>query len=174
MRMNQPRNVQIDRLADIPAETFTFSSGGVLHCCSREAMLRQRIERRRPTVKANHVIARILLAAALAAWSAAAHAEPFDGDKLFKQQCAVCHSVEPGKTVVGPSLYGVVDRLAGSDSTFRYSRGLKDSGLTWTKETLGDFIEAPRKLVPGSNMAFAGERTAEKRDAIIEYLGSLK
>lgn len=102
-----------------------------------------------------------------------AEAEPLDGERLFKQQCAVCHSVEPGKSVVGPSLFAIIDRAAGSDSTFRYSRGLKESGLAWTVENLGAFIESPRKLVPGSNMAFAGERNVEKRNAIIAYLGTL-
>jgi mono/diheme cytochrome c family protein len=27
------------------------------------------------------------------------------GEKVFKEQCALCHSTKPGETLVGPSLY---------------------------------------------------------------------
>ena len=52
------------------------------------------------------------------------------GRQVFKK-CAVCHSLEPGKTLVGPSLAGVVGRKAGSEPDYDYSPAMKQSGLVW-------------------------------------------
>lgn len=36
-----------------------------------------------------------------------ANANPVQaGEQVFKDQCAVCHSIKPGEKIVGPSLYG--------------------------------------------------------------------
>lgn len=119
---------------------------------------------------------KLILAAAVGVLSAgAANAdEPSEGELLFKRQCAVCHSVVPGQTLMGPSLAGVVGRPAGSVETFRYSPAMKESGINWTAEEIDAFIESPRKKVHGTNMAYPGERKPEKRAAIIEYLTTLK
>ena len=103
----------------------------------------------------------------------AAQADPPDGELLFKRQCAVCHSVVPGQTLMGPSLAGVVGRPAGSVETFRYSPALKSSGITWTADEIASFIESPRKKVTGTNMAYPGERDPAKRAAIVDYLSTL-
>ena len=67
--------------------------------------------------------------------SKAADAEA--GRKVFNK-CAVCHSTESGVTRVGPSLYGVVGRKAGSLPNFNYSSaitaivvGAGSVGLGW-------------------------------------------
>ena len=99
--------------------------------------------------------------------------EPSEGEALFKRQCAVCHSVVPGQTLMGPSLAGVVGRPAGILEGFRYSRAMKDAGFVWNAKELDSFIESPRKHVPGTNMSYPGERRPEKRTAIIEYLAQL-
>lgn len=103
-----------------------------------------------------------------------ASADPPNGEQLFKRQCAVCHSVQPGQVLMGPSLAGLIDRPAGSVTTFRYSPAMKSSGLVWDEETVKTFIESPRKLIPGTNMAFPGERDPAKREAIVEYLAGLE
>ena len=104
----------------------------------------------------------------------AAQADPPDGEVLFKRQCAVCHSVVPGQTLMGPSLAGVVGRTSGSVANFRYSPAMKSAGITWTTDEIADFIESPRKKVPGTNMAYPGERHPEKRAAIVDYLSTLE
>ena len=36
------------------------------------------------------------------------------GEAVFKKNCAICHTTEPGKNKIGPSLAGIVGRKAGS------------------------------------------------------------
>ena len=70
----------------------------------------------------------------LSAPAMAADAEA--GAKVFKTQCAVCHSPVAGKNMVGPSLFGVVGREAGSAPGFKYSAANKGSGVTWDEANL--------------------------------------
>lgn len=104
----------------------------------------------------------------------AASADPPDGEQLFKRQCAVCHSVLPGQILAAPSLAGVIGRTSGSEPGFRYSPAMKSSGIVWSTEAITGFIESPRKMVPGTYMAYPGERDPEKRAAIVDYLSSLQ
>lgn len=85
-------------------------------------------------------------------------------------QCKTCHLIEEGKNGVGPSLYGVVGRAAGSIEGFNYSDANKNSGITWTPEVLFEYLESPRDYVPGTRMAFPGLKDAQDRADLIAYL----
>lgn len=90
---------------------------------------------------------------------------------MFRQRCQSCHSDEPGNhVVVGPDLYGVVGRKAGS-TEFRYSPALKQSGLVWTHDALAKFLASPSKAVPGTYMSVSIASEAQ-RDAVIAYLAT--
>lgn len=89
-------------------------------------------------------------------------------------QCAACHSVEPGKHGVGPSLAGVYGTKSGDIAGFAFSDAMKSAGLTWDDATLDRYLTAPMKVVPGTKMAFAGLSDAAARKAVIEYLKTLK
>ncbi len=98
------------------------------------------------------------------------------GEKVFRK-CKACHSIEKGKNKVGPSLYGVVGRTAGSAPGYKYSKAMlakKDEGLVWTEENLDKFLTKPRKFVPGTKMSFPGLKKAEQRADVIAYLKSVK
>ena len=96
------------------------------------------------------------------------------GRKLFNE-CAVCHTVKEGDAHrVGPNLFGVVGHTAGTRDGFAYSKAMRESGIVWDDETLGSFIENPQMFLRGNRMAYAGQRDAEKRAAIIAYLNTLK
>jgi cytochrome c len=96
------------------------------------------------------------------------------GQAIFKAQCAICHSVQPGETIVGPSLAGVVGRGAGQMEGFEYSQATKESGLTWDRETLERYLASPREVVPKSKMPYAGLKDAAKRADLLAYLATLK
>ena len=90
-------------------------------------------------------------------------------------QCAVCHSVRAGEPArIGPNLFGVYGRAAGSDDGFAYSEAMRNAGIVWTDNNLDAFLENPQGFMRGNRMAFAGERNAEKRAAIIAYLKTLQ
>lgn len=91
------------------------------------------------------------------------------GETVFAQ-CRTCHLVEEGKNGVGPSLYGIVGRTAGSIEGFNYSDANANSGVTWTQEVLYDYLEAPREFMPGTRMAFPGLKDPQDRADVIAYL----
>src|SRR5262249_57394587 len=90
--------------------------------------------------------------------------------KRWSGPSAACHSVEAGANGLGPSLHGVIGRKAGEVADFRYSPGMKRSGITWSAKTLDDFIADPQKTVPGNRMPYAGNPEAGERADIIAYL----
>ena len=110
-------------------------------------------------------------ATALVAAAAAAQdgGDAARGEKHF-EECASCHSVAAGEQGVGPTLYGIINRKAASHEDFRYSPAMRNSGITWTAETLEAFIADPQKLVPANRMAYAGLTDAPSRADLIAYL----
>jgi cytochrome c len=91
------------------------------------------------------------------------------GEKVFAQ-CKACHVAEEGKNRVGPSLWAVVGRTAGTIPGFNYSKANKESGVTWTEDVLFTYLEAPQKFMPGTRMAFAGLKNPQDRADVIAYL----
>lgn len=105
--------------------------------------------------------------------NAVAAADPAHGMAVFKK-CAVCHTIEPGAKKVGPSLFGVVGRPAGTLEGFAYSEAMKTSGLTWDEATLNTYLTNPKALVPKTKMIFPGLKVEQDRLDVIEYLKTLK
>src|SRR5215470_434279 len=108
----------------------------------------------------------------LFAGSALADGDAANGEKIFAK-CKACHTVEAGKNKVGPSLAGVVGRKAGMAEGFNYSDAMKNSGLTWDEATLNTYLTSPKKLVPGTKMAFPGLPNEQDRLDVIAYLKSV-
>lgn len=115
-----------------------------------------------------------LLAVALVLLAPVAHAaDPTEGAKVFDEECSDCHSVKPGKNKKGPSLFAVIGRPAGSIADFNYSNAMKASGITWTADRFNDYIQTPKKSVPGGKMKFDGLASAASRSDLIAFLNSL-
>jgi len=89
------------------------------------------------------------------------------GKELFEKRCSGCHALDRDKEC--PRLRGVYGRVAGSVDSFQYSDALKKSKITWTDETLEQWLTDTEKLVPGNDMTFHVEKGAERTD-IIAYL----
>lgn len=90
-----------------------------------------------------------------------------NGKQLFEKRCSGCHALDRDKE--GPRLRGVYGRVAGSVDSFQYSDALKKSKITWTDETLDQWLTDTEKLVPGNDMTFHVEKAAERAE-IIAYL----
>jgi cytochrome c len=115
-----------------------------------------------------------LLGLLMGAWPASLHAaDPVAGEAIFKTQCGICHSPLQDKNRVGPSLFGLIGRTSGSVEGFHYSAANKSAGITWTPEILNKYLAAPREVVPGTIMTYAGLKDDEKRADLIAYLETL-
>lgn len=88
--------------------------------------------------------------------------------------CAACHSIEPGKNGVGPSLAGVAGRKAASLPGYAYSNALKNAEITWDAASLDRWLTSPQRAVPGTKMPFPGIADAARRREVVNYLLSLK
>jgi len=105
----------------------------------------------------------------IVAGTAGAQGDPKRGQKLF-ENCAACHAADGKGNEVGPGLSGVFGRKAGEREDFRYSPALKRSGITWTPQTLDNFLADPQKAVPNNRMPFSGIPDARERADLISYM----
>jgi cytochrome c len=97
------------------------------------------------------------------------------GNTLFDTDCTVCHSVQKGVVgMMGPNLFGVVGRAAGSLEGFSYSQAMKDRAKPWGSESIQAFIAQPQAYVPGTYMPYMGMDSAEGRAAVACYLSQQK
>jgi cytochrome c len=115
-------------------------------------------------------LAGLLLAAAPADAADVAH-----GKAVASQMCAMCHSLaKGGAPILGPTLYGVVGRKAGSLPGYGYSDAIKQAGFAWTPDRLRAFLPGPAKAVPGTKMTFAGLKNPAQVEDVIAYLSTLR
>ena len=63
-----------------------------------------------------------------------------EGAKVFKK-CAACHSIaENGANKIGPALWGVIGRPAGSVPNYKYSKALAAHGKAWSIEEMNGYL----------------------------------
>jgi cytochrome c len=119
----------------------------------------------------NVIVVAIAAAAVLVAPTAWAQATGnADAGKTVFLQCKGCHSLEPGKNGIGPSLHGLFGRKAGTEAGYNYSPAMKSSGVTWNDDTLFIYLANPKAFVPGDKMPFPGLPDEQKRHDVIAYL----
>ena len=104
--------------------------------------------------------------------AAAIAAADLSKGKILFLQCRACHSLvpeaEPGK--IGPTLYGVVGRRAGTAPGFAYSEAVAKSGITWAVEEIDKWLQRPSDYLPGNKMVFVGIQNPQDRANIIAYI----
>ena len=93
-----------------------------------------------------------------------------DGAKVFKK-CLACHSIaEGGGNKIGPALWGVLGRTAGSVPGYKYSKAMTAHGKNWSFEEMNGFLIKPKDWIKGTKMSFAGLKNAKERAAVILYM----
>jgi nitrite reductase (NO-forming) len=92
--------------------------------------------------------------------------------RLVFRNCQVCHSLEPGKNILGPSLAGIVGRKAGAEPGYSYSPAMKQENIVWNVKTLDRYLADPQKMIPGNKMPFPGLKTEQDRADVIAYLAA--
>ena len=117
------------------------------------------------------VIAGLLLAGSA---TAALAADPAAGEKIYKAQCGICHAVTAGENRIGPTLFGVVGRPAGSVPGFNYTADHKKLGIAWNAATLNKYLANPRAMVPDTSMVYAGLKDDAERADLVAYLETLR
>ncbi len=99
-----------------------------------------------------------------------ASADTSRGEAL-STRCRACHSLEEsGGTIVGPNLFGVFGRTAGSAPDYPYSDALSASGFVWTPRALDAWLAEPFAFLPGNRMSFPGLSEPKDRNGLIAYL----
>lgn len=118
----------------------------------------------------------VAVAAAAALITVCARAQAQDaaaGQQIFRSQCTLCHAAQPGRNLVGPSLFGVVGRQSGTAPGYHFSPAMSGAHLTWDQATLNRYLENPRGVVPGTLMAYVGIKDPKQRADLAAYLATL-
>jgi len=118
-------------------------------------------------------VKRLILVLALAGAQPAFAQDAAQGRAVFAR-CQACHVASRGAhATVGPNLFGVVSRKAGTQAGYDYSPAMKAAGFVWSVDKLDAYLKAPAKLVPGNKMPFFGLPDPKDRLAVIAYLNTL-
>jgi cytochrome c2 len=127
-----------------------------------------------PTPRRDPIFYRLSFALLCAVVSSSARAEgdPAAGKRVFTK-CAICHTTEPGKNKIGPSLYDVLGRDAAALGDYGYSPAMQEFKKTWAPDILDAYLKNPRAVVPGTKMTFPGIASDQERDDLISYLATL-
>lgn len=106
-------------------------------------------------------------------FACAATAQPAAAPPLFAV-CQACHESTAGAgPSVGPNLFAVGGRKAGTAKDFDYSDAMKNSPIVWSSDTLTTFLTEPNKAIPSNKMDYSGTDAATAK-AIADYLITLK
>ena len=109
--------------------------------------------------------------AALATLPAVYQSADLDNGQVKFAACKSCHTLaKGGEAMVGPNLYGVFGRKAGSVAGFSYSDGLKASGIVWDAAEIDKWITNPHALIAGTKMSYLGMQSAKDRVDVVAYL----
>jgi len=118
----------------------------------------------------------VLAAAVTAAPLLPAAAQDGDAEagRRVYAQCRACHLITPAATnTVGPNLWAMWERRAGSREGFRYSANmvqLASTGFVWNEANLRAYLTNPKDVLPQGSMAFNGIRNPEQLTNLIAFL----
>jgi len=93
------------------------------------------------------------------------------GEHSFMRKCSACHDHQKqGGHGKGPHLWNLLGRKAGTVAGFEFSAAMRDSGHTWSINTLNYYLTNTEQAVPGRLMDFRGIRRDQERANLIAFL----
>jgi cytochrome c len=126
-------------------------------------------------------LAKPLAVTAIIAWAglgaiASQAADVAKGEAAFVRQCAICHTIDKGgEHRLGPNLFGILGRRAGTAQGFRYTNAFRTTAtFEWTEGLLGPWISLPSVMVPGTAMGTVPGVSDRDKDDIVAYLAAQK
>jgi hypothetical protein len=69
---------------------------------------------------------------------------------------------------------GLFGRKTGQASGFSYTAANVNKGITWNEDTLFEYLENPKKYIPGTKMQFAGLKKEKDRNDLITWLKEVR
>ena len=128
--------------------------------------------------KGSFVALAIAAAVMLAGGSASAAGDAAKGAKVFNK-CKACHSSDKGgKHKVGPNLFGIYGRKAGTAEGFNRYKGLQGADWTWDDALLKEYLHDPKAFThkrTGKNSVMTFKLTKDDEIAdVIAYLKTMK
>ena len=101
------------------------------------------------------------------------------GKKVAGKTCFACHDMtEAAQNRVGPPLWGIVGKPAGTVEGYEYSQAhldkVKADSIIWDEATLDAYLKNPAAMIPGNKMVFPGVPKDKNRKNLIEYMKTLK
>ncbi len=91
--------------------------------------------------------------------------------KTVFQRCAICHNAQKdGGNGLGPNLFGIVGRKAGTAPGFSYSAAMTVRASPGRRTSSPAYVTHPAAVVPGNRMAFAGIGNPAQVSDVVRYL----
>jgi cytochrome c len=97
-----------------------------------------------------------------------------DAQQMFNNACRTCHTLKEGDNRLGPNLFMIIGRRAGSLPQYDYSVAMKEAGFIWDETKLARFIASPDDVVPGNRMKpYSGLRSGDDAKKVAAFLLSI-
>jgi len=95
-----------------------------------------------------------------------------------ESKCKACHTFEQGgKSRMGPNLFGIVGKKAGSSEDYKYGKYLAGADFTWDEETLRQWIFDSKGVAKAASLStkMPSQKIDDTRaDEVIAFLNGLK
>jgi cytochrome c len=114
----------------------------------------------------------VLMAVLASSPTALAAGDSSAGQTVFATHCVACHSTQPGKNEVGPSLAGIVGSKSASVPGYDFSPAMKDANVTWDDANLDKYLANPTGFTHGTRMLINLPSDTDRQN-VIAYLNTL-